>query len=120
MESLLAVKKNKGSAAAGFKIKECKVGKKMSGSEQNVILDPETKLPALSWAKITKVCADNVQNLLASKDRKEEYKLDIEMKRKVHELRMNERHNDELDLTNEMLNKMNSVEPKEGKSTISS
>ena len=66
------------------------------------------------------MCADNVQNLLAIQDPKEDYKLDIEMKRKVHRLRMNERHNDELDLTNEMFNKMNSVLQKEGKSKISS
>ena len=46
LESLLTTKKNKGSAAAVFKIKESIVSKKKRGSEPNVVLDPVTKLPA--------------------------------------------------------------------------
>ena len=55
-------------------------------------------------SEITKTCVEYCQKLLTNREPKEEFRQDLEMKRKIHNVRMKERSKDEPDLAPEMYN----------------
>ena len=57
-------------------------------------------------SEIMEVCANYCQNLLKNREPKQEYKLDLEMKKIIHNVRMAERHDDDLEFTHEKFNEM--------------
>ena len=106
LENLKTTKEKKGSAAAVFKLKESIIGKKKSSNEANVVLDPVTKIPVMKRLDITRVCVDYCQKLLKNREPKEEFRKDLETKKRVHNLRMKKNYDNDPEFSREMFQEM--------------
>ena len=104
IENLQKIKKEKGNAAAIFKLKNKIIGKKSEPDAPSVMLDPVTKLPILEPAQIKQTCVDYVSNLLIDREPKAEFAEDIKLKKQIHEVCMKERLVHEPEYTEEMFN----------------
>ena len=107
-KELLAMKdlrKKKGKSALIFNLKEKIVGKKKAGQEATVITDPKTKEEVNTPAGIKKVVIDYCQDLLTNRDPKAEFVEDIEMKKMIHEVRMKEEVEDDIEFSPELFKK---------------
>ena len=87
-EKLHEMKGKKGKAAVVFNLKESILGKKKSSEEPSVVLNPKTKKYVFNPSEIVKVSADYCESLLTNNKPKEDYVEDMDWKRLVHEVRM--------------------------------
>ena len=120
LSNLYNVKKRKGKSAAIFSLKEKIVGKKKEPEEQCAVIDPVTNEIVCDPAEIIKVCADYCQNLLTNDKPKEDFIDDLNWKRRVHEVRMNEVIENDIELSEEMFQEaFKLVKKREERNTIS-
>ena len=99
------MKSTKGNSAAVFKLKDKIHERKKSSIEPSAILHPEKKTVVTNPKEIKSVSADYLKKLLTTREPKQEYKQDLVLKRKVHDVRMNKRDENEKQLTKEMFRK---------------
>ena len=90
MENLFKIKEIKGQAAAISKLKEKVLGKKKESCAPTAVIDPTTGKKIFDKKDIIDVCADYCVKLLTNREPSEGYEEDIRMKRIVHNARMNE------------------------------
>ena len=83
------IKSKKGVAASIFHLKNKVTGPKKAGLVPTVIRNPETNKEETEPRRIRDVSVKYVKKLLTNRNPKEEYKEDMEMKRLLHENRMN-------------------------------
>ena len=116
LEYIQSTKENKGKAAAIFGIRNKVLGKKNSSDEPSVILHPKTGIPMMKPNEIKEICVDYCKDLLTNKEPKEDFIEDLQWKRRVHEVRMEERLEDEISYSEDMFREaMKSVAKKGGK-----
>ena len=77
-----------GRAGKVFKMREVISGEKKSGKEAHAILDPKTNKMVVANEEIRKVTLQYCLNVLEKNKPEEEVKQLVELKEKVHELRM--------------------------------
>ena len=97
-----------------FALKEKVVAKKKEPEEPCIVNDPSTNAPVFKPSQIIKTCADYCQNLLKRDEPKEDFVMDLEWKRRVHDVRMKEVLDDDLKLTKDMFNEALKLVKKKG------
>ena len=73
-----------------FHLREKVIGSKKTGTVPTVIKDPDTNKEEDSPTKIKQISVKYVKNLLTNSRPKQGFEEDIEMKRALHNKRMNE------------------------------
>ena len=102
LKFIQSLEQQKGKAAAVFGLKKKVVGSKIEPDAPSVILDPVTKAPIMKPSEIKETCVDYCKNLLTNREPKPEFNEDIEWKRKVHDVRMEERLENDVKYSEEM------------------
>ena len=97
MNKLKEIKREKGKAAAVFKLKEKILGKKKVGQEPAVIKDPETGFEITKAEEIKQVTLNYCVKLLTNREPKEAYRETIEQLERDHEERMKEKVEEDLE-----------------------
>ena len=98
--STIQQQKNK----AIFNIKERVLGKKKDVDGPTAVVDPVTKVKTFEPKEILKVCADYCVNLLKNKEPSEGFQEDMDMKKIIHNVRMKETIEDDIQFSREMFN----------------
>ena len=100
IEALEKVRYTKGRVSKIFEMKDIVAGKKKAPAEAQAIKDPDTGELIVSNSKINEVTLKYCLNTLKNNDPEEDVKELIELKEKVHELRMADKSKDkEYELT---------------------
>ena len=117
MKMLENLKNKKGNAAKVFQLKKEIVGGKKAEQEPMAIKDPETDKLVTNPSEIKKVVLKHCQNVLKTRPPKPEYEEDVNAKKLIHEIRMRERVDGDIEeLTLDMFNKsLREVCKKKGK-----
>ena len=102
MNQLQSLKQNKGNAAAIFSLKKRIVGTKSASDEPSVILDPKTNIPIFEPSKIKEVCVEYCKDLLTNREPNEDFVEDLQWKRRVHNTRMEERLESDVEYSEDM------------------
>ena len=102
LKHLRDTKERKGNSAVIFGLKDKIIGKKKDGDEPSSIIDPKTNREVFKPKEIVSACADYVENLLTNKVPKEEFQLNLEWKKRIHSVRMEETDDSQSELTREM------------------
>ena len=92
-------KKNKGSCAAIFSVKERVLGSKKTSAEAVALLDPVSGKEATSPDAIKKISLEYCSNLLTNREPDSDYLVDVGVKRYSHEQRMVHMEDDDTELT---------------------
>ena len=102
---LETVKSTKGNAARVFKLKTEIVGNKKSPQEPTVVKDPDTGEMVTDPTRIKEIIITFVKNLLTNREPSPGYETDLHIKRLLHETRMSEKLDDDIEgLSIEMFN----------------
>ena len=97
------IKERKWKTASVFHLKDKILGNKKKDSEAPTsVLDPKTKELVFKPKEILKVSADFFKTLPSNRDPKDDYKEDVKLKRKVHQVRMREVVENDLKFSTEM------------------
>ena len=97
------IRERKGKAASVFYLKEKLLGSKKKDSEApTVVLNPKNNELVFQLKEIIRVSAEYLKDLLTNRDPKEEYREDVELKRQVHQVRMNETVENDIEFSTEM------------------
>ena len=105
IKSLMKIKTTKGKAASIFKLKERVLGSRKTAPEPTVMHDPRTDTLVDSSQKIKKVSLQYCIDLLKTRPPKEGFDEIVERKRILHDERMQEKIEDDIDeLSLEMFN----------------
>ena len=105
IDNLNKIKEAKGTAATVSTIKESIIGKKKDSDEPCVVIDPKTNKLVFKPSEILKVCADYVKNLLTNREPREGFEKDLQWKHRVHDVRMKEHVEGDVEFSTEMLDK---------------
>ena len=97
LETLKNIKANKGKSAAIFETKQKIVGRKKSGQEATVIINPENGKEVNRPKEIKRVCLEYCSKLLTNRSPKEDFEDDMKMKKEVHLARMEEEVDDDIE-----------------------
>ena len=90
LKSLDEVKKGKGNAAAIFNLRGKVLGLKKTTQEAVVLINPENGQEVNTPEDIRKVSLDYCTSLLRNREHKDEFKDEVERKKILHDLRMKE------------------------------
>ena len=90
MESITKLQKQKGRSAAVFNLKDDVIGHKKTGQEATILIDPITRKEVTSPFEIRRVSLDYCNELLTNRKPKAGYEDDIFLKQVIHEKRMKE------------------------------
>ena len=90
------MEKKKGRSALIFNLKEKVVGAKKVGQEATVLIDPVSKEEVNTPSEIKRVSIEYCQNLLTNRDPKEEFIEDLDLKKMIHNVRMEEDIEDDI------------------------
>ena len=85
-----------------FNLKDKIVGKRKVGQEATVLIDPKTKEEVNTPAGIKKVSIDYCQDLLTNREPKADYKEDLELKQIIHQVRMVEKVENDIEFSQEI------------------
>ena len=102
LDKLYDLKRNKGNAAAVFELKEKVLGKKKGVEGPTAITNPITNETTFNPKEILKICADYCVNLLKNREPSESFKEDVDMKRVIHNIRMKERIENDIEFSEEV------------------
>ena len=105
MEKIERIKGRKGCAAAVSNVKDSIVGKKKDVEEPCAILDPATNKLVFKPFEIVRVSAEYVKKLLTNRDPRDGFEEDILWKKRVHDVRMREHVDNDIEFSVEMLSK---------------
>ena len=83
-------------------MKEKVLGGKKENEGPAVVRDPKTKALVFHPSAIRRVSVKYCKDLLTNRKPSEEFRDDIEWKKRVHEVRMNEKLNDDIEFNEEM------------------
>ena len=115
LENMKEMRKTKGKAAVIFNLKEKIVGEKKSVQEATVLIDHESKKEVYTPEEIKRVSIEYCQKLLTNREPKAEYKEDLELKKDIHRIRMEENIANDVEFSNELFqNSLNMLEKKTG------
>ena len=115
IKSLKEIKATKGKAASIFDLKNRIVGSKKADQEATVVKDPATGKDVHEPAEIKKVSLAYCVKLLTNREPKDKFKDDIELKKRVHEVRMEEIVKDDIELSQDMFENSLKAVKKKGK-----
>ena len=101
ISKLKEVKARKGKAAAIFYLKDKIVGSKKTQQEPAVIKHPVTKKCVTDTKEIKRISLKYCVDLLTNREPREGFEEIIDMKRKIHEQRMSERIDDDIEFPRE-------------------
>ena len=90
-EEIREVKIKKVKVAAIFNLCEDIIGKEASSNDPVVVTDPETGIDVMDPEEIKRVSLKYCVNILTNKEPKEEYKKQFKFKEELHEIRMLEK-----------------------------
>ena len=105
LSSMKELRKSKGKSALIFNLKDKVVGKKKAGQEATVLIDPKTNKEVNTPAGIKKVSIDYCHELLTNREPKPLYEEDIELKKIVHLVRMEEEVDNDIEFSKEIFQK---------------
>ena len=106
LESLRMLKNSKGMSAAVFNLREKVVGPKAAKQEATVVIDPKNNSEVTSPDEIKRVSLQYCVDLLTNRKPKEDFEDDLWWKQIVHNMRMEERFEDDIhEITDDMLQK---------------
>ena len=106
LESLRMLKNSKGMSAAVFNLREKVVGPKAAKQEATVVIDPKKNSEVTSPDEIKRVSLQYCVDLLTNRKPKEDFEDDLWWKQIVHNMRMEERFEDDIhEITDDMLQK---------------
>jgi hypothetical protein len=103
--ALKDLKLKKGKSASIFDLKNKIVGKKKMEQEATVLKDPTNNQEVTDPEEIKKVSLNYCTWLLKNREPKDKFKEDVDLKRKIHEKRMNEFLKDDIVFSEEMFQK---------------
>ena len=99
------IKARKGKSAAIFKLKDKIIGSKKPAQEAIVMKDPETSEELVSSKKIKEASLKYCVQLLTNRAPKEGYVNGLDLIDRVHEARMNERIENDVEFSEDILKK---------------
>ena len=115
LKSMKELKNKKGKSALIFDLKSKVVGPKKAGQEATTMIDPITKKEVNTPEEIKRVSIEYCQNLLTNRDPKPDFIEDLELKKLIHKIRMEETLEDDVEFTPELFNKsLNMLRKKSG------
>ena len=88
-----------------FNLKGLVVGPKKAGQEATTLVDPKTKLEVATPEAIKKVSIDYCSELLTNRAPKEDFIDDLEFKNAIHEFRMMEVIENDVEFSNDLFEK---------------
>ena len=88
LENITKVKRQKGRSAAVFNLKDDVIGHKKTGQEATILIDPMTGTEVTSPNEIKRVSLGYCKELLTNRKPKAEYEDDILLKNVIHDKRM--------------------------------
>ena len=98
MTKFRRIKASKGNSAAVFKLRDEVLGSSKQGLDPVVLLDPNTNLPVMTPEEIKTITLNYCVNLLSVRQPSEEYASQYERKVTLHNLRMNEIIDNDVDI----------------------
>ena len=102
LEHLERIQKKKGTAAVVFGMKKKILGNKSDFDEPSAIIHPETRIQITDPSEIKSVSVDFCKKILTNKNPKAEFEEDLEWKKRVHEVRMSEKIQNDIKYTETM------------------
>ena len=115
LNEIIKVKNMKGEAAAVFAIKEKVVGSKKDNDGPAVVRDPKTNKLIFNPVGILKASVDYCEQLLTNRLPKENFEVNTKWKQRVHNVRMKETFENDVEFTEEMFyESLNILKKKKG------
>ena len=106
LKYLADIRNKKGSSAAIFKLKEQILGSKKSGQDAVCMEDPDTGQIIVEKESLKNASVRYVSKLLTNRDPKEEYKAEFQIMENLHEIRLDEKFNEDIELTKDDFQKL--------------
>ena len=105
LKAMKDIKVKKGKTAMIFNLKDKIVGTKKVAQEATTVVDPKTGKEVNTPEEIKRVSLEYCHELLTNRDPKPEYIEDIKYKKIIHEIRMEEIIEDDIEFSIELFNK---------------